>query len=128
MNSEESLEKDFEEEYEKFKELNKDKIKKFEDNIEKAQKEIEACMKEASKAIDKAVNISEKYGVPFCGISDLYQTYTPESLETKLETFKKSLICPSESEDALEELMEQLIEEHEMCPGEYPGWLHSAIC
>lgn len=88
---------------------------KFKKAQEKAMEEINVCLDNASAELDKAVKISEKYGIPFGSkISFLYQTYRPMSFHEKW----KELV--NETDD-IYELLDFGLPEDE-------GWEHSMVC
>lgn len=69
---------------------------------------------EAEEALAKAVEVSDKYGVPFySGISFLSQSYRPPSVSEKFPNVDSDFI--SELADAYSEYG-------------YDGWEHSAVC
>lgn len=76
--------------------------------IEKINKYIS----EASLAMDKAVDLSEKYGIPFYShISPLSQGYRPESFDEKYNGVSDNIMSAIAD-----------------CNNEYAGWQHSAVC
>lgn len=80
-----------------------------------AQAKIEAKLKLASKALDEAEELAEKYGVPFhSGISPLSQSYFPTTTSEKF---------PEVSEDFVQEISGAY---HSDYGGE--GWQHSSVC
>lgn len=82
----------------------------FEALYNKHVKKIEEQLNIAAKAISKAEELSEKYGIPFyAGVSPLSQSYTPGSLDEDLD------------KDFISDLTG-------IYPGEYEGWEHSAVC
>lgn len=84
--------------------------------VEEHKAEIDAKVKEAIKALDEAVELAEKYGIPFSpSISFLSQTYTPESYYAKFSDLDSSTVYDIA----------------EVYPGgEWgeAGWEHSAVC
>lgn len=78
-----------------------------------ASKLISQHLAEAEEALAKAVEVSEKYGVPFSsGISFLSQSYHPTSMSEKF---------PDVDSDFIYELTEAYSEYGD-------GWEHSAVC
>lgn len=101
--------------------------KEFHAAVESAKTEIEAAQEKARAAVAEAVAVAEKYGIPFYGISDVTQRYTPESFEDKWGKLRDEP-ASEESEwcdNKLEELMDEVVG---LSEGEYAGWAHSAIC
>jgi len=87
--------------------------REFQKVVEKASAKIEEQIKIARQAIDKAVKISEKYGVPFySGITPLGMSYTPSSFFEKFDELSSEFV-----EDKLW-----------FSVSEYEGWEHSSIC
>lgn len=77
--------------------------------------EINVHLEKASEELQKAVKISEKYGIPFgTNISFLGQNYTPRSLEKKWKDLDQDII--------------QEVSDYEISFNEYDGWQHSAVC
>ncbi len=76
--------------------------------------QLQAKIEEAEKALCEAVELSEKYGIPFeSGVSFLSNTYTPETMEDKFPELDT----------------EWLAEVGGVCgAGEGYGWQHSAVC
>lgn len=67
---------------------------------------------EAHEALDKAVSLSEKHGIPFdSSISPLSQSYKPNSFGEKYEGVSDNIISAVTD-----------------CSAEYEGWQHSAVC
>lgn len=90
--------------------------KEFEDLVNAHKAEIQAKVTEASKVLDEAVALSEKYGIPFYAqVSFLSQSYTPDSYYEKFGDLDK---------DTVNDLTD--------CypGGEWggSGWEHSAVC
>lgn len=78
-------------------------------------KEIEAKMEEACKALNEAVKLSEKNGIPFrANISFLGQSYIPKSFENKFPDV--------DLDQALEYMGAWRTDFQET------GWAHSSIC
>lgn len=65
----------------------KDLETKFKEALEEASAEIQKCLNMAEDALDQAVELSEKYGVPFESklSSAIPRKYIPESFYTKWE-------------------------------------------
>lgn len=80
------------------------------------KEEITEKLREASMALNEAVQLSEKYGIPFMShISFLSQGYTPRSFEAKFGELEEDVVCHLT----------------DCYPGgEYggDGWEHSAVC
>ena len=93
--------------------------KEFKALCEDVQKKITAKLAEASKALNEATAIAEKYGVPFeAGISPLNNSYVPGSLsESKFKALDVEEVC---------EISGVYIED--MFGSSYGGWVHSAVC
>jgi hypothetical protein len=98
------LETNFEQLVEKFKSLCDEVSPKIQSHLDKARKEL-----------DRAVELSEKHGIPFsAGVSLLGNNYMPRS-------FKKS-----EFKDLDEKVISDLTDVY--IDGSYPGWEYSAVC
>lgn len=88
----------------------------FREINEKASEEIEKHLSDATDALSKALDLSEKYGIPFdTNISFLSNTYTPDSLKK---------LHPKVSKEFIEEVTGAYSEDD----FEYGGWRHSAVC
>lgn len=88
----------------------------FEKVLEKASAAIDAELAEAQKHLDKAVKLSEKYGVPFhTGISPLGNTYTPDSFQEKFGGLDSDFVYDTTGTYDSENY-------------QYGGWQHSAVC
>lgn len=78
--------------------------------------EIKKLVKEADALLDKAVALSERYGIPFdSSVSHICQSYYPQSLTKRWKDL---------SQDFVEEVSGTYA-------GEYNygyGWEHSAVC
>lgn len=86
--------------------------KEFRTTAEKANNEIAAKLALASKALGEAIDISEKYGIPFSSsVSSLRQGYMPYSYDDKFTGVSR-------------ELMEAVTG----CYNECSGWKHSKVC
>lgn len=73
---------------------------------------INEYLQKADAALDKAVALSEKHGIPFSsGISPLSQSYLPGSFAEKF---------PGVSRDIMSSVAD--------ASNEYEGWEHSAVC
>lgn len=104
-----------EEESELSEEDRTDLEEKFKKAYAKASEKIDEQIEIAQKAISKAEEISEKYGIPFHSqITPLSMTYRPESFSDKW----------GELVDSLDELTDG---EMYGVP-DYEGWEHSAVC
>lgn len=88
--------------------------REFRVSASKALKQIHVKLEEASDALAAAVDLSEKYGIPFSTqISFLGQSYTPDSLEEKFEDLDKDFVnCITGASNEYG----------------YAGWEHSAVC
>jgi len=91
----------------------------LEQQFEKLQKETEAKIKEHMKAalaaVNAAVKLSEKTGIPFYGtVSHLGQNYTPNSFDSKWGEL---------SEDKIHELNDKF-----GGVKDGGGWAHSDVC
>lgn len=85
----------------------------FEAYCDKALTKIGAQIDIATKAIDKAVKLSEKYGVPFeSNITPLSMSYTPANIDERFQEL--------DSEQVYNLVGAYL--------NEYEGWEHSSIC
>jgi len=88
----------------------------FEALVDSHMQEIEVQLEAASKAMSKAEELSEKYGLPFSsGVSPLSQSYTPGSYHAKFSDLSRGFVAD--------------------LTGAYPGgeydnegWEHSAVC
>lgn len=89
--------------------------KEFKKIVKTHAQEIDAKLTEASKALDEAIALSEKYGIPFYSrVSPLSQNFIPNSFETKFPDIDYSLaaeIC-------------NIYRNNDW----YSGWEHSSIC
>lgn len=85
----------------------------FKKVVENHQSEIDEKLKEAADALDKAVELSEKYGIPFYSrVSPLGQCFYPDSFGDKFS-------------DVSRDLVQELCETY----SEYENsWDHSAVC
>jgi methionine aminopeptidase len=80
----------------------------------KRLKEIDEHLENACRELDAAVNISEKYGIPFStNISFISQNYNPKSRSKKY---------PDLDSDFLESVTGTYGSEDDY------GWQHSAVC
>lgn len=78
--------------------------------------EIQAKLKEASAALSAAVDLAEKYGVPFySNISFLSQSYTPTSYYEKFPELERDVVG-------------DLIDVYPGGEWGGDGWEHSAVC
>lgn len=85
--------------------------KKFRRSFKKANKEIKQHLEKASAELQKAMKISEQYGIPFySNISFLRQNFKPKTFGEKWNKLD-------------DEFLEQVIE----LP-EYEGWQYSRVC
>lgn len=93
----------------------------FEKLVEKAHAKIEEEIAEARKHLNKAVALSEKYGVPFrANISPLSNSYVPDSFSTsKFAELDLDTVCD------ISGVWGEWISELLSGSG---GWLHSAVC
>ncbi len=86
---------------------------------QEAQEKINKHLNDSHEALDKAIQVSEQYAVPFSSsISPLGQSYRPSSMEKKW------------GEDNIAQLQEYNYENYDEdfeLP-EYEGWQHSAVC
>lgn len=80
--------------------------------VKKADEEISQKLQIAMVALGEAIDLSEKYGVPFnSGISFLAQSYRPSTLKSKFPDLDNVFI--SNVSDSY---------------NEYDGWEHSEVC
>ena len=99
---------------------------KFKAALDEGGKKIEEQLSIAMKAIDKAEQISEEYGIPFDACcSPLGQQYFPYSYDKKWGKFD---IENDSSEDEDEEI--GLLAKFDLYRNDYggSGWEHSAVC
>jgi hypothetical protein len=88
--------------------------KEFEELVNAHKDEIDAKVREASKALSEAVELSEKYGIPFRpSISFLRNSYFPESFDEKFSELDSEIV--SDLTGAWREYSDG-------------GWEHSAVC
>lgn len=88
--------------------------RKFRLAVTQANAEMNKHLEDASEALRKAVEVAEKYGVPFdSNISPIGNTYSPESVRS---------LHPKVSTDFIDSLTGTYDEENY----EYGGWKHSA--
>lgn len=88
---------------------------KFKEAVEQATKEINVHVKNAREELKKAVEISEKYGVPFYSdVSLLSQSYRPSSFDDKFYEL-------NEEHDLMFELLTDGLPVQS-------GWQQSMIC
>ena len=88
----------------------------FQKACDEHMKEIDEQLELASDALDKAVELSEKYGIPFsAGTSPLGQSYVPNSFEKKFPGLESSFA-------------EEITGAYSEYYGEGGGWEHSAVC
>lgn len=77
--------------------------------------EIDAKVKEASTALDKAVKLSNQYGIPFRPeISFLRNSYYPRSFYDKFSDLDRDVVSD--------------ITSAWISYDDSPGWEHSAVC
>ncbi len=95
------------------------------------QAEIEAKLQEARKNLKEAVDISNKYGIPFNGgISFLRNSYFPPSYFTN---FEEKVVQVDEEDnfydrDSFSEFVSDITGAWQNYDKGYPGWSHSAVC
>jgi hypothetical protein len=88
--------------------------REFRNTAPEALSLIQENIEAAIVALEKAVSISEKYGVPFSsGVSFISQCYVPESLASLHPDIDKELV--NSITDSYSD-------------SEYAGWEHSAVC
>jgi hypothetical protein len=85
--------------------------------VDDVNPKIDALLSEARVALDKAVKLSEKYGVPFSGgISFLDNGYVPASFfDSKFQKLDIDVVS-------------DITEVYGAYAFEYSGWVHSAVC
>lgn len=84
----------------------------FKKTQELAEQEIFVALSKVHTALTEAIEISEKYGIPFyASICPLDQGYRPSSFEEKWG-----------------EILNELSEDNDFYLPEYEGWQHSAVC
>lgn len=81
----------------------------YKETVERVKPQIEECLRIASTAIADAVRLADLHGVPFDGVSELTQQYTPDTL-------------PDIDPYTIEEITGHSIDSHRR------GWEQSAIC
>lgn len=88
----------------------------FKKTCDAHMQEIEDQLELADQALAKAVELSEKYGLPFyAGASPLAQSYFPMSFEKKFSGLD-------------EEFVSELTNAYTQYYGEGAGWEHSDVC
>jgi hypothetical protein len=91
----------------------------FRELIDSHTNEINSYLAQAEAALDKAIEVSEKYGVPFyANISSLSNGYVPKSFTAS----KFSAL----DRDVLGEMTEVYDSYGDIYS--YGGWVHSAVC
>ena len=90
----------------------------FKEQLKSFEKELAPIEKEILAAIGKAESLSEKYGIPYCGIGPIYMNYAPDS-------FDKIWSSKGLDSDMVREIT---VYQCHMNEGGYSGWEHSAIC
>jgi len=89
--------------------------REFRDSASSVLKQINDKLDESRAALNEAVKLSEKHGVPFsAGISPLSQSYFPASFSNKFPGVDT-------------ELVNNITGAYSDYP-EYGGWQHSAVC
>lgn len=102
--------------------------KEFLTAAKKAVKQIRAQLVVANKAVQKAEEISEKYGIPFNPAS-----VAPEGFFTAYTEHFSSVFTPESFDEKFGDLdLDFLYNDEELTdctPGQYgPGWEHSQVC
>lgn len=89
----------------------------FKNLVDTVGKEIEDKLKQASKTLQEACELSDKYGIPFSSpVSGIYQNYVPSTLNEKFGEL---------GNEKLAELSGLFKYDLEDCGY---GWQHSEIC
>lgn len=106
----------------------KDLENQFNEAAKAAMEKIQKHIDKANEELDKAVKVSEEYGVPFySSISPLSQAYKPGSFAEKWASNEdESDDDLDDEDDSSDDDNKYYIDEYSYL--EYEGWQHSAVC